>query len=299
MEKLIFNCEVITPMFLAGADGVTPELRPASIKGALRFWWRALNGELNLDKLKEREGDIFGDTKRRSSILIKIDRTLHKVSKDFLLPHKVDKFRSEVGCFPVSDETFNVTLSIVNNKSGLSLNQIKSLFMLTCVLGGFGKRSRRGSGSVNIKTYDTINKIKTAENNENIITNSFDVSPIVSIESIFNMIEEIKKDKYKIEKEAIVLKNPLEYKTEFPYIKEIIIGKNSIEIKQIGLATHDVMKSNPDGYKTSVGAGKPRLASPIYISILKNQHPVITTLNLVSQGNKNYSLQNTLKNKLL
>ncbi|GIX17751.1 MAG: hypothetical protein KatS3mg119_1937 [Rhodothalassiaceae bacterium] len=35
--------EVVTPMFLGGAvPEETVELRPASIKGALRFWWRAL-----------------------------------------------------------------------------------------------------------------------------------------------------------------------------------------------------------------------------------------------------------------
>jgi len=34
-------------MFLAGADGVTPELRAPSIKGAMRFWWRACNGHLS------------------------------------------------------------------------------------------------------------------------------------------------------------------------------------------------------------------------------------------------------------
>lgn len=36
-KKIIFECEVVTPMFLAGADGKTPELRAPSIKGAIRF----------------------------------------------------------------------------------------------------------------------------------------------------------------------------------------------------------------------------------------------------------------------
>lgn len=49
METLTFTCKIITPMFLAGADGQTPELRAASIKGALRFWWRACHGHLKLD----------------------------------------------------------------------------------------------------------------------------------------------------------------------------------------------------------------------------------------------------------
>ncbi|OPX29474.1 MAG: type III-B CRISPR module RAMP protein Cmr1 [Candidatus Omnitrophica bacterium 4484_171] len=48
MKTITFECETITPMFLAGADGRTPELRPPSIKGAMRFWWRAMNGHLPL-----------------------------------------------------------------------------------------------------------------------------------------------------------------------------------------------------------------------------------------------------------
>lgn len=39
--KAVF--EIVTPMFLGGAvPGETPEPRPGSVKGALRFWWRAL-----------------------------------------------------------------------------------------------------------------------------------------------------------------------------------------------------------------------------------------------------------------
>ncbi len=43
MRSITFECETITPMFLACADGKTPELRPPSIKGLMRFWWRAMN----------------------------------------------------------------------------------------------------------------------------------------------------------------------------------------------------------------------------------------------------------------
>ncbi len=41
MKSIKFTLETITPLFLAGADGQTPELRPPSIKGMMRFWWRA------------------------------------------------------------------------------------------------------------------------------------------------------------------------------------------------------------------------------------------------------------------
>lgn len=34
---------IVTPMFLGGADQQADEIRPSSVKGILRFWWRALN----------------------------------------------------------------------------------------------------------------------------------------------------------------------------------------------------------------------------------------------------------------
>ncbi|MFQ3675622.1 MAG: type III-B CRISPR module RAMP protein Cmr1 [Endomicrobiia bacterium] len=55
MKTVKFECEVITPMFLCGADGRTAELRPPSIKGLMRFWWRALKGLEDIAKLREEE----------------------------------------------------------------------------------------------------------------------------------------------------------------------------------------------------------------------------------------------------
>ncbi|GAB4407644.1 MAG: hypothetical protein OHK0053_34270 [Microscillaceae bacterium] len=76
MKNIIFTCETITPMFLSGADGQIPELRPPSIKGALRFWWRAMNGHLDLKTLKEQESLIFGGTDGesggRSKVIVRV-----------------------------------------------------------------------------------------------------------------------------------------------------------------------------------------------------------------------------------
>ncbi len=71
MEKLEATFRIVTPMFIGGADQ-TPDdgIRPPSVKGALRFWWRALNwgrfykqeqDETNaLKALHKEEGRLFG-----------------------------------------------------------------------------------------------------------------------------------------------------------------------------------------------------------------------------------------------
>lgn len=44
MHEIVATYRIVTPMFLGGANQ-TPDngIRPPSVKGALRFWWRALN----------------------------------------------------------------------------------------------------------------------------------------------------------------------------------------------------------------------------------------------------------------
>ncbi|WP_106004587.1 type III-B CRISPR module RAMP protein Cmr1 [Neomoorella humiferrea] len=74
MQDIILTCEVLTPMFLGGADAREPELRAPSIKGVLRFWWRALHGFDPL--LKTKEGSIFGSAgehAQKSRITLRIE----------------------------------------------------------------------------------------------------------------------------------------------------------------------------------------------------------------------------------
>lgn len=53
--RLICQMEILTPMFLGGADQNKPEIRAASIKGALRFWYRAIDPDFAV-----REPLVFG-----------------------------------------------------------------------------------------------------------------------------------------------------------------------------------------------------------------------------------------------
>jgi CRISPR-associated protein Cmr1 len=59
VKKLTFKLEFITPAFIGGANQQA-ELRPASFVGLLRWWWRALKGECNIENLREEEVKIFG-----------------------------------------------------------------------------------------------------------------------------------------------------------------------------------------------------------------------------------------------
>jgi hypothetical protein len=60
MEYVTIHLEVLTPAFVAGAEQDTVELRSASIRGLVRWWWRADRDHLPVGKLIEEEGTIFG-----------------------------------------------------------------------------------------------------------------------------------------------------------------------------------------------------------------------------------------------
>lgn len=161
METITFHCKVITPMFLAGADGRTPELRPPSIKGAMRFWWRAMNAHLikdgKLNDLTEEEGKIFGDTKQRSSILLTCEMINEKrFPARFNADLRYMAFGAESRTsFGVGTE-FNVCLS---SKNQVHLKEAKRVFSLLTHLGGLGAKSRNGFGAFVCKDADSFDKI--------------------------------------------------------------------------------------------------------------------------------------------
>lgn len=159
MQTITFTCEVITPMFLAGADGTTPELRPASIKGALRFWWRAMNGHLSIDEMRKLEGEIFGSTKQRSKIIIRteiIDAKCGNINKsDTLLGRDYlmySIFMNEKEA--ITSGTFKVIFSSIDKKA---LLEAIYCFWLLSNFGALGTRSRRGCGRFIIQTCTNNN----------------------------------------------------------------------------------------------------------------------------------------------
>lgn len=62
------HCKSLTPMLAAGAEPTTRfELRAPSVKGALRFWWRAFHAYDSEADLFEEESKLFGGQRRNTS----------------------------------------------------------------------------------------------------------------------------------------------------------------------------------------------------------------------------------------
>ena len=176
--NLDYDCQIITPMFMGGADPLKAELRASAIKGALRFWWRALKGSLPLTELQEEEGALFGSTEARhgrSKIQINIDVNQLLISKEPLPRRSIqvsskgrmisvnildylsygtyqwhrDSKRNEFIKEYIKPGPFRLRIRTIGSSAEQENELTNALYLLTN-FGGLGSCSHNGYGSINI-----------------------------------------------------------------------------------------------------------------------------------------------------
>jgi len=188
VRRLTFDLEFITPAFIGGANHQA-ELRPASFVGLLRWWWRALKGECDIEKLREEEVKIFGgiaknprkeEIKMASPVYLRLEGDVSKsedLINEYRLSWSFDRNRraligphAGVGYLYYSmvpkkkrngQEEKGREFIKVGSKLSLTLigkdeflkHYIASLWALV-FLGGVGARSRRGGGNLAVVGYE-------------------------------------------------------------------------------------------------------------------------------------------------
>ena len=196
MYSIKLTCKTITPIFMAGADGRTPELRTSEFKGMMRFWWRAIKSENNITKLRREESEIFGGSgegEGKSKVSIKVypqpqkENIRNSLMKDinsydgikYLLYSTILPNRERSYIEP--DFQFYIELHSTDENA---FKQALDSLWAAIYLGGFGTRSRRGGGNIEI--------IKSEGNSNEL---SFILS---NISSTNNLKQEIEKNINKI-----------------------------------------------------------------------------------------------------
>jgi len=176
METITFNCRFITPAFLGGADPKgTPELRAPSIKGALRFWWRAQSDIASLKDLRKKEFEIFGGVEgeqvikapfsvrvsheefqqarnlpdsrigvRNKHFKINIFEYLAYGTYDYDREQKRNLLNRD---FVESQQDFTVAFTFGSSESK---DEVLNSFYLLSLFGGLGSKSRNGYGHFEI-----------------------------------------------------------------------------------------------------------------------------------------------------
>lgn len=143
----------LTPVFGGGVepqkpDPITP-VRGASIRGQLRFWWRAANprGLRDEDELRKAEAEIFGSPKKRSQLIIHVDTTELRAGRPVT---PVDSIA--YGAFPLNN---NNTLYEYRGTFALGIacpakckHDVEAALWAWSTFGGLGGRARRGFGAI-------------------------------------------------------------------------------------------------------------------------------------------------------
>jgi len=314
------KCQVITPIINYGVNSIEPALREASLKGMLRYWWRAITTWDNTEDMFKYESRLFGDSQGiqgKSPLKIKIE--LEKVQKSnddkFAYPLKPHDKQNPVkkNAFP-PEQYFNVKFFInenLLNKDIISANDyeelIKNLMIATFILGGIGKRTRRGYGSSIIKE---INGTKL-----NLHYNNIGDELVDYLNRICKIVH--KREFYqKIDNQVII--NTSGIATKYPTIQKIELGTRSYNnydslLQRISYKSHEIKRKYSNKYIVLgninfniKGKEYQRYGSPIYVSAYKlndNLYPIITTLsmpeNFIRKFPKNADAEKEFKGAIL
>ena len=162
-KEQVYQIELITPMYGGGVvAGVNEQERPIrvpSIRGQLRFWWRATRGTAftSLQELREREAAIWGSTEKASPTWVEVDCAPYSQSRDYNGDYGFDnRYGPEFyAVFPAANQENKHNLV----KEGLSFKlhlrykkehevDVRCAVWAWVNFGGLGARTRKGCGAL-------------------------------------------------------------------------------------------------------------------------------------------------------
>ncbi|MCG9059805.1 type III-B CRISPR module RAMP protein Cmr1 [Laribacter hongkongensis] len=168
---------ITTPMFIGGGDKKASEVRPSSVKGALRFWWRALNWAQHA---KAHSGDeaaalraLHAEEARLFGLAAGAERGGQGVFLLSVLQHKVERAEqpftdmSQAQLYllgmglggnhalrnALSGGEFSVRLLFRPRCDAADKQSVLDALYLFGLLGSLGSRARHGMGSVSLSKW--------------------------------------------------------------------------------------------------------------------------------------------------
>ena len=184
-ETLEATYRIVTPMFIGGADQSPSDgIRPPSVKGALRFWWRALNWSRlreqkgndpdALKQLHEDEVRYFGASAEQGgqgSFLLSISQIEQKfIAKGSIHPEFKSLDAARYLGYGLMEAFFSrnkgteagqLTRGCINEKQHFTVSiisrqkideTIHEALIALGLFGGLGSRSRHGMGSLSLES---------------------------------------------------------------------------------------------------------------------------------------------------
>lgn len=276
------------------------EMRIPSLKGMLRFWWRALQGhQTSVEAIREREGALFGaagtgKSPMRMALMCTTPTVPVGASQVFLLPHKE---KGKTAYFPPFRTPFVVRVTAPTGQ----LEEYLHLLRTALFLGGLGARGRRGFGSLHLdppprgleEICDWLNRASGASEASD---------PIFAVETAVLAVKDAVRNEYRqVTVKRIILRkeNPA---LPFPYVREVYLGDPlplNPQAVQKWLARISYLSSDHNslytGYTAALAGADPDLQN--LMEQLKKQKqarlasPLVTTLALVADRSDRKTLR--------
>ena len=150
--KETYEIEFVTPCFCRGIDNrdeAEPEIRPPSIRGQLRYWYRILH--TNPAQAPHQEKEIFGGVHGKASsspLITRVSDVKGDTRQVPTLPHKQGGHAAPKKAY-LAGTTFK--LHLLERRQGLREDQAEAVKKATrgwLLLGGLGLRVTRTGGSL-------------------------------------------------------------------------------------------------------------------------------------------------------
>lgn len=183
--SIVATYRIVTPMFIGDAKQKASGISPASVKGALRFWWRALNwsrirAEIQSDtaalrRLHSEESELFGssaDNGMAAKFTLRVNAEAVSVTHGTDWPNGGndpsgylglglrESGSAEKGNFQPHREyikegqQFDVQLLASVSLSEVAIQQLRDALTAWGLFGGLGSRARRAFGAVAIQSLN-------------------------------------------------------------------------------------------------------------------------------------------------
>ncbi|BBB93488.1 type III-B CRISPR module RAMP protein Cmr1 [Methylomusa anaerophila] len=153
LQRKWYTVETLTPMAMHGANSRgDPQFRIPSLRGLLRYWWRAVQYETDPAKLLPKEEELFGGTQTEQSGKSLLRLVLHP--PNFLLeeypllnhkPRTKDKSFTQV---LKASQFLSIEASTYQFTRSDKWSHFQDALELALLLTGMGQRARRGFGAV-------------------------------------------------------------------------------------------------------------------------------------------------------
>ncbi len=269
--------ETLTPLCSNGADKYSLEFRITELKSLMRFWWRAINTFGSVSEMKKKEGELFGSTELKSPLRIRLDS---------YKSHKMNNSEQKKWLNRISGISPQSQISLIFSYSNHRVDQDQmdyyiNLLKISLILGGLGKRSRRGGGVLKLVEID--GEVCT---NENVF---------LDLQEAFENLEV--NGEYNFEKNEITRKKDLPLELEsYPFLKEIVIDSKGSTLKNFKQRIQRAMKQTKN---ISYCMQCERMACPIYLSAYGDSSDALFPIVSVLHNTNPSKTYDQYKNKIL